>query len=231
MRPFFSANSVRFLFPLLVLTGLAAWPTLAVTLQEAYEAAPAAAGYDRYLVLDSGVTYTGGLMVGRVYSPVTSSFLVDELGEDVCIVGNGAVLDLQGEQICMSYVNNRLDISDCVVTNGCVRFRGDNDFGWDLRPVGSVTNVTFYRPVDYGVRLQGAGEGISITRCLFVDVVDTGFDFIPSAGISGELIPTGTAVAASVQVGDYGVPWVSENWTYFGNADENAEALHHFSFL
>jgi hypothetical protein len=206
-------------------------PVQAITLKEAYEAAPAASGYDRYIVLQNGVTYTGGLMVGRVFSPVTNTYQMDELGEDVAIVGNGAVLDLQGEQICMSYCDNRLDISDCVITGGNVRYRGDNDNGLELQPVGSVTNVTFFEPHDYGVRLQGAGSGISIEGCLFIDVVDTGLDFIPSTGISGELLPTGTAVAASIQTGDYGWPWVADNWTYFGNAADNAEALHHFAFL
>ena len=219
------------LLPLLGLYLLLPSPSAAITLKEAYEAAPAANGYDRYLVLENGVTYTGGLLVGRVFSPVSNSFLLDELGEDVGIVGNGAVLDLQGQQICMSYCDNRLDISDCVITGGTVRFRGDNDFGTDLVPQGSVTNVTFFEPHDYGVRLQGAGGDISITRCLFIDVVDTGLDFVPSTGIAGDLIPTGTAVSASVHTPDYGTPWVAENWTYFGDSEINADPLHHFHFL
>lgn len=202
-----------------------------ITLKEAFEAAPAANGYDRYLELETGTTYTGGLLVGRVYSPLTNSFNMDEEGLDVFIAGNGAVLDLQGEQICMSYCENRLDIENCVIIHGNIRFRGDNDHGLPIRPVGSVRQVTFYQPHDYGVRLQGAGEGIVIERNLIVDTVDTGLDWIPSTGIPGDLIPTGTAVAASVQTGDYGWPTVQENWTYFGDPVANAVALHHYSYL
>ena len=203
----------------------------AITLKEAFEASPAAEGYDRLVVLEAGATYTGGLLIGRIYSPVTNSFIMEEEGLDVKIVGNGAILDLQGEQICLSYCSNRLDIEDCVILNGNVRFRGDNHQGLPLHPVGSVRFVTFNQPHDYGVRLQGAGQGILIERNIFIDVIDTGLDFIPSTGLEGELLPTGTAVAASVQVGDYGYPDVRENWTFFQDPVENAKPLHHFSFL
>ncbi len=202
----------------------------ALTLKEAFEAAPAAHGYDRYVELEPGATYTGGLLVGRIYSPVTNSFIMEEEGLDVKIVGGGAILDLQGEQICMSYCSNRLDIEDCVIINGNVRFRGDNSIE-PLRPEGSVRYVTFHQPHDYGVRIQGAGDGILVERNIFVDVVDTGLDYIPSTGMAGTLIPTGTAVAASVQTGDYGFPDVVENWTYFSNPADNDVPLHHFSFL
>lgn len=203
----------------------------ATTLNEAFEAAPAAGGYDRFMELDPGATYTGGLLIGRIYSPITNSFIMEEEGQDVKIVGNGAILDLQGEQICMSYCSNRLDIEDCIIINGNIRFRGDNNMGLPLRPEGSVRFVTFHQPHDYGVRLQGAGAGILIERNIFVDVVDTGLDFVPSTGMAGPLLPTGTAVAASVQMGNYGFPQIVENWTYFSNPNDNVVPLHHFSFL
>ncbi len=203
----------------------------ALTLKEAFEASPAANGYDRYVELEPGATYTGGLLIGRIYSPVSQRFIMEEEGVDVKIVGNGAILDLQGEQICMPYCSNRLDIEDCVIINGNVRFRGDNHQGLPLHPVGSVRFVTFYQPHDYGVRLQGAGSGILIERNIIVDTVDTGLDFIPSNGVAGTLIPTGTAVAASVQTGSFGFPDIRENWTYFSFSADNDVPLHHFSFL
>ena len=205
--------------------------SVALTLKEAYEAAPAANGYDRYVELETGVTYTGGLLIGRVFSPVSNRFLMEEEGLDVRIVGNGAILDLQGEQICMSYCENRLDIEDCIILNGNIRFRGDNDPGLALQPVGSVSYVTFYQPHDYGVRLQGAGSGIVVERNIIFDTIDTGLDFVPSTGIAGDLIPTGTAIAASVQVGDYGLPVLQDNWTWFSDPHLNGVPLHHFSFL
>jgi hypothetical protein len=216
-----------FVFLLFLISGQAE----AITLKEAFEAAPSANGYERYVELDNGVTYTGGLLIGRVFSPVSNAFLMEEEGLDVRIVGNGAVIDLQGEQICMSYCDNRLDISDCIILNGNIRFRGDNDPGLSIRPTGSVRYVTFYEPQDFGVRLQGSGTGIVIERNIFIDTQDTGLDYIPSNGVAGELIPTGTAVAASVQTGDYGVPDIRDNWTWYSDPDLNAEPLHHYSFL
>ncbi len=215
----------------LVLAMLQACGAVAITLKEAYEAAPAAHGYDRYLELETGVTYTGGLLIGRVYSPISNRFIMEEEGLDVYIMGNGAILDLDGEQLCMSYCDNRLDIANCVVINGNIRFRGDNDPGLALQPTGSVRYVTFYQPHDYGVRMQGAGAGITVERNIVIDTVDTGLDFIPSTGYPGDLIPTGTAISGSVQVGDYGVPTVRENWTWFSDPLANAEPLHHYSFL
>ena len=217
--------------PFLVLILLLHGGVEAVTLKEAFESAPAAHGYDRYVELENGVTYTGGLLVGRVFSPVSNTFIMEEDGVDVCIVGNGAVLDLQGEQICLSYCDNRLDISDCIILRGNVRYRGDNDPGSNIRPTGSVRHVTFFEPLDFGVRLQGAGAGITVERNIIIDAQDTGFDYIPSNGVAGTLIPTGTAIAASAQTGDYGLPDIRENWTWFTNPELNQEALHHFSFL
>jgi len=203
----------------------------AATLREAFEQAGPLNGYDRWVELETGAVYTGGLMIGRVYSPVTERFVMEEEGLDVRIVGNGAILDLRGEQICLSYCGRRLDISDCVITGGGVRFRGDNDPGLDLQPVGSVRHVTFYRAHDYGVRLQGAGTGITLERNLIVDTVDTGLDFVPSTGMPGPNLPTGTAIAMSVQTGSYGWPDVRENWTFFSDPALNGDDLHHFSFL
>jgi len=203
----------------------------AATLKEAFEASGPAGGYDRFVELQPGATYCGGLLIGRIFSPVTNSFILEEEGQDVKIVGNGAIIDLQGEQLCISYCNNRLDIEDCIILNGNVRFRGDNNEDLPLHPTGSVRYVTFFQPHDYGVRLQGVGRDINIERNIFLDTVDTGLDFIPSTGLEGPLLPTGTAVAASVQVENYGMPDLNENWTFFQNPSENTVPLRHFSFL
>jgi hypothetical protein len=216
---------------LLLMAVACSLPAGGITLKQAYEAAPSLNGYDRWVELEAGATYTGGLMIGRVFSPVTNSFIMEEEGLDVRIVGNGAVLDLHGEQLCMSYCDKRLDIEDCVIINGNVRFRGDNDPGLALQPVGSVRYVTFYQPHDYGVRLQGSGAGILVERNIVVDAQDTGLDYIPTNGIAGTLIPTGTAIAASVQTGSYGVPDLRDNWTWHSDPEINVVPLHHFSFL
>jgi hypothetical protein len=202
----------------------------AATLREAYEAAGPGPGYDREIVLETGAVYLGGLLVGPILSPVTWD-LEGEPGQDVHIVGNGAILDLRGEQIAISYCENRLDIEDCIILGGNVRFRGINTSDHVAIPKGSVRYCTFFRPHDYGVRLQGAGAGITIERNIVVGAVDTGFDYIYTTGISSEWLPTGTNISMSGQSGFYGTPVVRENWSWHDDPGANATPLAHFSFL
>jgi len=219
-------RSLRALF----LTILLVAPVEAVTLREAYEAAGPGSGYDREVVLQTGQVYTGGLLIGPVYSPMTWT-MDGEPGEDVSIVGNGAILDLEGQQICLSYCENRLDIEDCVILNGCVRFRGINTGSYVLIPEGSVSYCTFYGPHDYGVRLQGAGSGVTIERNIVVDAVDTGYDFLYTHGLSNEWLPTGANYGPSVQVGWFGTPVIRQNWSFHADPVANADSLRHFCYL
>ena len=202
----------------------------ATTLQAMFEAAPAHGGYDHLVTLETGVTYHGGLLLGPTWDDDRQRFL-DEPGADVKIVGNGAVLDLQGQEICVSFCAGRLDIEDCIIIDGGIRFRGDADPSTDRTPEGSVRHCTFWRPRDYAVRLQGAGEGVVLERNLVVDVIDTGLDYMVWSGVAGVNLPTGLAFGLSVQAATYGEPMVRENWTWFSDPALNADALHHFGFL
>lgn len=202
----------------------------AMTLREAYERSGPRDGYDKYLALQTGVTYTGGLVIGPILSPI-KHHLLGPPGCDVRIEGNGAVLDLEGQQLCISYCRNRLDIDDCVVLNGNIRFRGINTADTIAIPQGSVRHVTFWRPQDYAVRLQGSGEGILLEWNLTVDPIDTGYDWIYTTGISNSWLPTGTSYALSGQSGWYGTPMVRHNWTYLSDPRENELPLRHFSLL
>lgn len=223
-----SRVSIRIAALAAALVVLLAAPAGAVSLKAVVDAAGPAGGYDKWVELEPGVVYTGGLLVGPIYNPFEYG-LLGEPGYDLRIVGNGAVLDLQGGQICVSFCTNRLDIDDCVVINGGVRFRSASEFG--IRPEGSVSQVTFYAPYDYAVRLQGAGGGISIERCIVVDPVDTGPDFVYTTGFHTEWLPTGTAISASAVTGSYGVPTVRQNWTFHSNPAANGKPLTHYSFL
>jgi hypothetical protein len=205
----------------------------AATLKEMFDLAGPRDGYDRYIELETGVTYTGGLLIGRTWSWLIHDFQYDEEGLDLRIVGNGAILDLQGQQICVSFSDSRLDISDCIILGGNIRFRGDNN---DYPPIGyiptgSVRQVTFYRPHDYGIRLQGTGAGVELEYNLIVDPIDTGLDCVPFNGVRADLLPSGSCIAGSVQVGDYGFPWIGDNWTYFSDPDANADPIRHHVFL
>ncbi|MBU1700977.1 MAG: hypothetical protein KJ970_20875 [Candidatus Eisenbacteria bacterium] len=198
----------------------------ATTLQEAYETAGPASGYDKYIELESGRIYTGSLMIGPSLVPYTG-ILAGGPGRDVRIIGNGAIIDLQGGQLCISYCENRLDIDDCVVINGSIKFRGLTGIV-NILPTGSVRHVTMFKPHDYGIRLQRAGAGITIERNLVVSAVDTGNDFIYTTGISMEWLPTGTNISTGWAAG-----WadIVDNWSYHIDPEDNDEMLAHFSFL
>ncbi len=204
-----------------------------LSLKEAFDSAESGWDQDRYydrlVELETGVTYTGGLLIGKMLDHEAYILYGDD-GLDTRIIGNGAILDLRGEQLCISFCDNRLDISDCVVVNGNIRFRGINSELVAL-PEGSVRHVTFYKPHEYGVRLQGCGEGILIERNLCVDVIDTGYDYIYHTGIASEWLPTGTSYSYSVQYGFFGIPDVVENWSWHSDEELNQSLLTHFSLL
>ncbi len=215
----------------IMLTLLAAGPLPAVPLQAMLEAAPPADGYDRYVTLATGVVYTGGLLIGPTWDDDRQSFREHERGFSVKIEGRGAILDLRGQQICISFCTDRLDIEDCIIIGGGIRFRGDLTPTEDRRPVGSVRHNTFWLPDDYAVRLEGAGEGILLERNIVVDTVPTGLDVMTWNGEEGVLLPTGLAFGLSVQTFTSGTPIVRQNWTYFNDPLVNADLLHHFGFL
>lgn len=195
------------------------------TLQEMYDRAPADQGYDRYIVLATGVTYTGGLWIGGTYEPITAQF--EPGGENVRIVGNGAILDLQGGEICVAYGTHRLDIDDCIILQGDIRFRGYTGAAAALTPTGSVRHCTFYHPHDYGVRTVQCGAGILIERNIIVGAVDTGADFLFLNGYATNWLPTGGSVSLSL----VGGAAVVANWSYHEEPAVNADPVRHFNVL
>ncbi|NQV18154.1 MAG: hypothetical protein HQ534_06400 [Armatimonadetes bacterium] len=201
-----------------------------ISLKEVYEAAPASAGFDKYLELETGQIYTGGLLIGKILDPISYE-LEGEEGQDVRIKGNGAILDLQGKQICISYCDNKLDIDDCIIINGNIRYRGINAGNIIQIPTGFVRYITFYRSHDYGVRLQGSGEDILLERNIVVDAVNTGYDYIYTHGISSDWLPTGASFGISIQYGFYGIPDVIDNWSFHSDEEINADLLNHFVLL
>lgn len=208
-----------------ITTAVAAALATAGTLRAAYDAALPGEGYDKLLILEPGVVYTGGLHIGPILIPESVSYS-GEPGLDVKIVGRGAVLDLAGSQLSISYCPNRLDVEDCVIVGGSLRFRG-LDYEPDRQPCGSVRQVTFYRPHDYALRLQRTGDGILLERNLVVDALATGPDWVFNNGYPVEWLQTGLGVAMSLA----GSPTVHENWSYRSDPHENGEALLHFGFL
>lgn len=198
-----------------------------ITLKEVYETAPAQGNYDKYMVLETGVTYIGGLLIGKIYDPNITDLSGPE-GLDVRIEGNGAILDLEGEQICISYCSNKLDIDNCIIINGNIRYRGINNSLGIKIPTGYVQYCTFYQPHDYAIRLQGAGGNITLEWNIFVDAVNTGDDFTYLNGSPMEWIPTGSNVAISIFYGTYGIPTLLDNWSYHSEEEINLDETKHF---
>jgi hypothetical protein len=194
-----------------------------ISLKEVYDQAPAQGEYDKYLELETGQVYTGGLLIGRVYERMNLTVSQD-VGKDVRIVGNGAILDLQGEQICISFCNNRLDIDNCIFINGGVRFRGIFVYPHEYRPAGSVEYCTFYEPHDYAIRIIATGNNINIERNIFVDAVKTGNDFNYVTGLSMGYLPTGV----NYSQGYYYVSLI-DNWSYYSDSIYNQEPINHFA--
>lgn len=121
------------------------------TLSNAFDAASSGSGYDTLLVLDGENIYTGGLTLPP---------------GNHCILGNGAVLNLQG--LSVEAGNGViLDVSGCSFTNGvmgldftagsmghveCCNFIGNNDGlrAWEGSSVTLVSN-NFVDNSHYGV--------------------------------------------------------------------------------
>lgn len=198
-----------------------------ISLKEVYESAPSFAGYDKYLELETGQVYTGGLLIGNIFNPITALLEGDEEA-DVKIVGNGAILDLQGEQICISYCSNILEIDNCIIINGNIRFRGINLTDELIEPTGYIGYCTFYNAHDYGVRLNGAGDGIRLERNIFVNTIETGDDFSYINGSPMDWLPTGASIAISVFYATYGVPELVDNWSFHEHPQINFDPLRHY---
>lgn len=205
-------------------------PVNAISLKEIYDSASAFGEFHKYIELQTGEIYTGGLHIGKTFN--NEDYLLEgSEGLNVKIIGNGAILDLKGEQISISYCENILEIEDCIILNGNVRFRGINVEGIQAQPVGSIRYVTFYQPHDYGIRLQGSGDGIIIERNLVIDAICTGDDFVYTTGMPTEWLPTGMNYSFSVQNGFYGTPIVLDNWSFFSDEQSNSNPLLHFGLL
>ncbi|MCK6445734.1 MAG: hypothetical protein L6Q99_05020 [Planctomycetes bacterium] len=196
------------------------------SLREAYEAAAPAHGYDRWIELQPGARYTGGLWIGATFDRMSSRFV--GRGENVRVVGNGAVLDLEGGSLTVAYTATRFDLDDCVVVHGDIEFRGYKDAFVDLRPKGSVRYVTFFEPHDYAVRLSMCGKDIVLERNLVVDAVETGPDFMFLTGEPNRWLPTGASFSHSVQDGHHEF---FDNWTFHSDPLANADPKRHFHGL
>lgn len=197
------------------------------TLKEMYDAAGPGEGYDKLVVLERGKIYRGGLFIGKFFDPVTLTFQVSD-EKDVRIKGNGAIIDLMNGQIHIAYTKHKLDIDSCVIMNGTLRYNGHPDGSGYVIPYGEVKQITFYNPIDYGLRMEGAGENIDARRNIVYNCVPTGGDFEQHHSTPSEIIRTGTSFAFSI-FSWYGYPELYDNWSY--RSSGQPDSLLHFTML
>ena len=129
-------SSVLLLFPAAARTA---------TLQSVYDAAGPQGEYTKYLQLDAGATYTGGLTIPA--------------GDIVCIKGNGAIIDLQTSTIQIQGKGLKLDVDHCIIKNGGLASAGYTQGALSfLGSSGNVINNTFYGNT-LGIRIYSTGPG------------------------------------------------------------------------
>jgi nitrous oxidase accessory protein NosD len=119
----------------------------AVILQDAYDAAGPGEGFDKLLVLDPELTYTGALAVQR--------------GIRSCIHGNGAVINLENKSIWVPGYGTFLDIDHCVLTDGYSGLYVSEDAGATIRNNTIVAN-------GYGVTSWLASTSVVIENNIIV---------------------------------------------------------------
>ena len=124
---------------------------LSISLQEAYDEANSYEEYDKYLFLDSNITYTGGLGIyeGNVF-----------------IDCNGAIIDLQEGQGIWLYAdeeyNSSLDIQHCSIVNGLY-------YGLSFGGIstGNIYNCNFHS-TNFGLKLFDESS-VYITNSIFIN--------------------------------------------------------------
>ena len=124
---------------------------LSISLQEAYDEANSYQEYDKYLFLDSNITYTGGLGIyeGNVF-----------------INCNGAIIDLQEGQGIWLYAdeeyNSSLDIQHCSIVNGLY-------YGLSFGGIstGNIYNCNFHS-TNFGLKLFDESS-VYITNSIFIN--------------------------------------------------------------
>ena len=142
--------------PVLLLASVVPQAATCVTLESVYSGASAQNGYDKYVVLTAGATYTGGLTI--------------PYGTTACIKGNGAIIDLQAGMIHVGGSTTRLDIDHCVLVNGGDPVYGPGQSALNfVASYGSVVNNTIYDST-VGVRVYSTPAGaVSVKNCILSD--------------------------------------------------------------
>ena len=122
-----------------------------ITLQSIFDSAGPGNGYDKYVILDRNIIYTGevGVYEGNVF-----------------IEGNGAIVDLNGGLGIWVYAETEypanLDIEFITIING-----GYNGLTFNGTSTGNISNCNFIQN-EFGIQIMDEAN-ISISNCNFID--------------------------------------------------------------
>ncbi|MCK5077422.1 MAG: right-handed parallel beta-helix repeat-containing protein [Calditrichia bacterium] len=147
------------------------------SLSDAYQAAQPGNGYDKLLILNPAETYTGGLTITN---------------QKVCIIGNGALIDLQNGSIAV-FGDSQIDLDGCTIVNGTNAL--------SVEPVANVSSIinqcTFY---DNAIAIRFMSETGSI------EVVNT---IISNSSTYGFACSHGTTkILHYIDIYSSGIPYV-----------------------
>ena len=122
-----------------------------VTLQSVFDAAGPGNGYDKYVILEEGLVYTGeaGVYEGNVF-----------------VEGNGAIVDLNDGLGIWVYAEEEypasLDIEFITIING-----GYNGLTFNGTSTGNISNCNFISNL-YGIQIMD-DVNISVKNCNFIE--------------------------------------------------------------
>ena len=125
--------------------------SLGVTLQSVFDAAGPGNGYDKYVILEQEIIYTGevGIYEGNVF-----------------IDGNGAIVDLNDGLGIWIYAEDgypaNLDIEYLTIING-----GYNGLTFNGTSTGNITNCNFIQNA-FGIQIMDE-VNISVNNCNFIE--------------------------------------------------------------
>ena len=124
----------------------------ATTLQDIYNTAQPALGYDRLIILERHSIYTGGLSI---------------TDESIGIKGNGAIIDLQGGNIMVTGTSV-IEIDRSIIINGSSGLFAQDEV------TARITHCTFYHN-DIGIHFMSESGMIEVVNTILANNFMYGF--------------------------------------------------------
>ena len=216
-----------------------------IILKEVYEIAPAQGEYDKYLVLETGVIYTGGLLIGKIYDPNIAD-LSGQAGIKIEFQGYYSI-DVKGTILAMGEPENVIHFSSLQPELFII---DHSEFGaWNgikFNNISTLNNTSKleYCIFEYSKSFEEKGgvvhiynvSSLEIANCIFRNNVSDfggaiGFEYHSAPKIFGNLFENNHAfISGSPMYCLYSYPRITNN-TIVSNFVLNEEAFHETSSI